>query len=153
MPFVLKTQINPEKGKPPVPVDGIRLIAGKGIVGDRHQEWEKRDVCILRKEILDWMNAQTVQGLCFARHKENILIEGFPDGVLIPGCRIHFQNAELEISDFSKHCFPEQCAFAQSGGFCKLRQEFQMARILTSGTIYPGEHVELDANSGALPER
>ena len=70
MALVLKTKINPERGVPPISVDGIRLIAGKGIAGDRHQELGKRDVCILRKEVLDWMEAQSVQGLCFSRYKE-----------------------------------------------------------------------------------
>lgn len=153
MALVLKTKINPERGVPPISVDGIRLIAGKGIAGDRHQELGKRDVCILRKEVLDWMEAQSVQGLCFSRYKENLLIEGFRDGELTPGSRLRFRNVDLEISDFSKQCFPEKCTFAQSCSFCKLRQEYPMARILTSGVIYPGEHVELVKDSSAAPER
>lgn len=153
MAIVLNTKINAERGIPPVSVNGIQMIAGKGIVGDWHQGMGKRDVCILRKEMLDWMKAQPVQGICFARYKENLLIEGFRDGQITPGTRMQFENVVLEVSDFPKQCFPESCAFAQSCGYCKLRQEYQMAKILTSGVIYPGERVELVEDSGAMPER
>ena len=153
MALVLETKINSERGKPPVSVNGIRLITGQGVEGDRHQGLGTRDVCILRKEVLDWMESQPVRGLCFGRYKENLLIEGFRDGELVPGARIRFQNAVLEISDFSKHCSPAQCALAQSCGACRLRQEYQMARILTSGIVYPGERAELMDNSGTAPER
>ena len=151
--FVLKTQFNPEKGGSPISADGIALIAGKGVEGDWHQGRGRRDVCLIRKEILDWMDDQPVQGLCFGEHKENLLIEGFPDGMLVPNSRLQFREAVLEISDFPKHCFPDRCAFAQTGEYCKLLQEYRMAKILTSGVIYPGERVELISDPTVSSER
>ena len=140
---VLKIQLNIKKGEAPVPVESCEAGEGSGIRGDRHVGRGERDVCLCRKELLDWMGEQDVQGLCFARHKENLLLEGFGDGELIPGRQLAGAEAVLEISDFPKHCFPEECGLAKAGIFCKLREEYQMARILRSGVIRTGEEMTL----------
>ncbi len=140
---VLKIQLNIKKGEAPVPVESCEAVEGSGIRGDRHVGRGERDVCLCRKELLDWMGEQDVQGLCFARHKENLLLEGFGDGELIPGRQLAGAEAVLEISDFLKHCFPEECGLAKAGIFCKLREEYQMARILRSGVIRTGEEMTL----------
>lgn len=140
---VLKVQLNIKKGEPPVPVESCEAVAGSGIRGDRHVGKGERDVCLCRKELLDWMGEQKVKGLCFARHKENLLLEGFGDGELIPGRQLAGAEAVLEISDFPKHCFPEECELAKAGTVCKLREEYQMARILKSGVIRMGEEMTL----------
>ena len=141
---VLKVQLNVRKGEPPVPVESCEAVKDSGIRGDRHTGRGEREVCLCRKELLDWMGEQKIQGLCFARHKENLLLEGFGDGELVPGKRLSGAEAVLEISDFPKHCFPEDCELAQAGIHCKLREEYQMARILQSGTIRVGEEMTLD---------
>ncbi len=140
---VLKIQLNIKKGEAPVPVESCEAVEGSGIRGDRHVGRGERDVCLCRKELLDWMGEQDVQGLCFARHKENLLLEGFGDGELIPGRQLAGAEAVLEISDFPKHCFLEECGLAKAGIFCKLREEYQMARILRSGVIRTGEEMTL----------
>ena len=140
---VLKIQLNIKKGEAPVPVESCEAVEGSGIRGDRHVGRGERDVCLCRKELLDSMGEQDVQGLCFARHKENLLLEGFGDGELIPGRQLAGAEAVLEISDFPKHCFPEECGLAKAGIFCKLREEYQMARILRSGVIRTGEEMTL----------
>ena len=140
---VLKIQLNIKKGEAPVPVESCEAVEGSGIRGDRHVGRGERDVCLCRKELLDWMGEQDGQGLCFARHKENLLLEGFGDGELIPGRQLAGAEAVLEISDFPKHCFPEECGLAKAGIFCKLREEYQMARILRSGVIRTGEEMTL----------
>ncbi len=66
---VLKVQLNIKKGEPPVPVESCEAVAGSGIRGDRHVGKGERDVCLCRKELLDWMGEQKVKGLCFARHR------------------------------------------------------------------------------------
>ncbi len=140
---VLKIQLNIKKGEAPVPVESCEAVEGSGIRGDRHVGRGERDVCLCRKELLDWMGEQDVQGLCFARHKENLLLEGFGDGELIPGRQLAGAEAVLEISDFPKHCFPEECGLAKAGISCKLHEEYQMARILRSGVIRTGEEMTL----------
>ena len=140
---VLKIQMNIKKGEAPGPVESCEAVEGSGIRGDRHVGRGERDVCLCRKELLDWMGEQDVQGLCFARHKENLLLEGFGDGELIPGRQLAGAEAVLEISDFPKHCFPEECGLAKAGISCKLREEYQMARILRSGVIRTGEEMTL----------
>ena len=144
MAKVMKTQICPEKGAHPQTVTHLNLIQGSGIEGDWHQGRGKRDVCILRKEILDWMESQPRQGFCFPKQKANLLIEGLDDNAFHPGDRLCFREVVLEVSDFPKHCFPEQCDYAKQGIPCKLRQEWQMAKILTSGIIYSGEEVTVN---------
>ena len=141
MALVIKTQICPAKGSAPQVTDQLRLIRGSGIEGDWHQGWGKRDVCIWRKEILDWMEAQPVQGFCFPKRKENLILEGLE--AFRPGDRLCFQEVVLEVSDSAKHCFGEQCSYVKQGIPCQLRQEWQKAKILISGVIHPGEEVTL----------
>ena len=62
---VLKIQLNIKKGEAPVPVESCEAVEGSGIRGDRHVGRGERDVCLCRKELLDWMGEQDVQGLCF----------------------------------------------------------------------------------------
>lgn len=140
---VLKVQINEKKGAPPIVVESCRAVRGSGIEGDRHTGQGEREVCLCRKELLDWMESQEVQGLCFARHKENLLIEGFGHGELTPGRQLAGEEVILEISDFPKHCFENECDLAKAGIHCQLKEEYQMARILRSGTIHAGETVTL----------
>lgn len=141
---VLKIQLNVTKGAPPVLVESCTAVAGSGIQGDRHTGRGEREVCLCRKEILDWMETQTVPGLCFARHKENLLLEGFADGVLVPGRRLTGTEVVLEISDVPKHCFAQDCALAQAGLPCRLREEYQMARVIRSGVIRTGEEMNVE---------
>lgn len=140
---IIKVQVNKVKGEPPIEVESCIAQEGTGIIGDRHVGMGERDVCICRKEILDWMQAQEIQGLCFARHKENLLIEGFESGVLVPGKYLEGKEVVLEISDFPKHCFPPKCPLAQARKKCHLKDEYQMARIIRSGTIHKNEEVVL----------
>ena len=60
---VIKIQINEKKGAKPVVVETCTATAKVGIAGDRHVAMDKRDVCIYRKELLDWMEKQEIQGL------------------------------------------------------------------------------------------
>lgn len=140
---VLKVQINEKKGEPPVQVESCTAVKGRGIEGDRHIGKGEREVCLCRKELLDWMESQEIQGLCFARHKENLLIEGFGSGELIPGRQLAGEEVILEISDFPKHCFEGECDLAKAGIRCQLKEEYQMARIVQSGRVHTGETVTL----------
>lgn len=140
---IVKLQINKVKGEPPIEVEISVAEQGVGIIGDRHVGAGNRDVCICRKELVDWMESQEVQGLCFGRHKENVQLEGFSSEELIPGKYLVGEEVELEISDFPKHCFPEACEFAKTGKRCLLREEYQMARIIKSGTMKLDEHMDV----------
>lgn len=140
---ILKIQINKIKGAPPVLTESCVAVKGSGIEGDRHVGMGKREVCLCRKELLDWMEGQSVQGLCFKKHKENLLIEGFACEELTPGRRLAGKEVVLEISDFPKHCFAEECELAKAGIHCQLKEEFQMAQVVQSGTMHTGEEIVL----------
>ena len=87
---IIKVQINVTKGEKPVEVESCVAQEGVGIQGDRHIGCGARDVCICRKEIVDWMDAQEVKGLCFARrplvrHSEHPLRPAEPAPAAGPG--------------------------------------------------------------------
>lgn len=140
---ILKVQINKKKGEPPILVESCNAVKGSGIEGDRHMGRGEREVCLCRRELLDWMESQEIQGLCFARHKENLLIEGFACEELSPGRQLAGEEVVLEISDFPKHCFEKECSLAKAGIRCQLKEEYQMARVVRSGTIRTGEQITL----------
>ena len=136
---VVKIQINANKGEPPVPAESCHAVAGSGIIGDRHAGKKEREICVTRQEILDWMERQAVKGFCFSKQKVNLVLEGFSHGDLAPGKQLVGKEVILKVADVKKRCFPEECALAGAGIRCRLREEYQMAAILRSGTIRRGE--------------
>lgn len=146
---VLRIKINPRKGGTPVHVDRCPVVQGSGMEGDWHTGQEDRAVCLCRKEILDWMDLQEVRGICFDKRKENFLLEGFDDGQLLPGVRLEGSEAVLEISGISKFCFGEECPLVREKIPCRLREEYQMARIVRTGTIRTGEELKLTQKDSA----
>jgi MOSC domain-containing protein YiiM len=125
----------PEGSKKSVALDEAELVAGCGMVGDKHYGDDVRQVCILLKSSADWRDAQPPErsGLCFPRFKENILLDGLIPGGLEPGDRITLGEAELIIDSY-KNCYPE-CLIYDESTDCILKRGGYFASVTKSGTI------------------
>jgi MOSC domain-containing protein YiiM len=125
----------PDGSKESVAIDEAELVAGYGMVGDKHYGDDERQVCILLKSSADWRDAQSPErpGLCFRRFKENILLDGPKPGGLNPGDLITLGEAELIIDSY-KNCYPE-CPIYDESMDCILKLGGYFASVTKSGTI------------------
>lgn len=133
-------QIFTEKGKPGEKKEFVQLEKDSGIHGDRHTDDGDRQISILLSEVREWMKEQPEPGLCFRRYKENIRISGLDPEWLQKGTYFQIGDCELEITGFSKRCFPE-CRYVSEGKKCVLLHGAFYARVIRSGRIKVGDCV------------
>ena len=110
-----------------------KLEVGQGIAGSRLKHPE-RQVSILTKEARAWMDQQEEKGLCFAKCKENMLLEGSFER----GSKLAFGEAVLQVGFDEKYCFPS-CVYRQGASPCPLAGGMFFAKVLESGTVKTGE--------------
>lgn len=129
----------PAKGEPGERLEKANLLAGLGMEGNVRRGGE-RQLCLLTAEIRRWMDSRAEEGLCFARLKENILLEGMPGGLLPTGACFAVGGAVLRMSADRKSCHPE-CALAASGRECRLSRTAVFAAIEQGGRVCVGDLV------------
>lgn len=131
----------PERKKPAIVENCLQLTAGMGIVGDFHGDGNDNQISIMTKELKDWMDSQEVQGHCFRRFKENILIEGISLENCTPGDFLVCDEVVLEITDFVKRCYPEICDFSELGIPCIVPDGIRYARVVHGGELKTGRPI------------
>src|SRR5438874_1739262 len=124
-----------------------RLIADFGLEGDRHAGRPLRQVSIL--------NAETVTELAGAGMPvepgvlgENITVEGVPVMQLGDGTRLRVGEAELEITGDRPAC-RELLGVHKDALKAMVGRTGKMARVVRSGTVRPGDPIELIGGSNA----
>ena len=125
----------PEKKAKPVQEEQITCTEGKGIEGDCHADGGDRQISLMGTKTKEWMKSQEIQGLCFQRYKENILLGELELSDLQPGNIIVFDEVVLEVADFQKRCFPDICEFAATGKECRFCGAASFAFVKKSGMI------------------
>jgi MOSC domain-containing protein YiiM len=133
------------KGVPGTTVPEARFIAGRGMEGDYHAGGPingTRQISLFSEEARQWMAAQTDQGLCFRRFRENITTNGIRMEDLKPGTRLRTGEAVLEITEESKHCH-EECALFTGRTPCRLSGQSCFAKVIESGMIRAGDEISL----------
>lgn len=132
--------IQEAKGTLAIEQDRLRLLAGKGICGDRHYGERELQVCLLEQECRTWMDEQETKGLCFARFRENIRTAGISLSELAKGDCLQAGDAVLEITQAGKECFPG-CPRAEQGQECRLRDACCFARVVRDGNPALGDPI------------
>ncbi len=124
-----------------VPRIEARLVANFGLEGDRHAGRPKRQVSIL--------NAETVAELARAGMPvkpgilgENMTVEGLPVMQLHDGARLRIGQAELEITGDRPAC-REMLEIHADALKAMVGRAGKMARVVTGGTVRPGDPIEL----------
>jgi MOSC domain-containing protein YiiM len=128
------------KGSPGEKLIEAELIAGLGLAGDYHQGGE-RQLSLLSAETRAWLDRQNGQGLCFARFKENLLLEGFASEYLADGSSVQVGDAVLRIHAEKKYCHTE-CPLFSGGETCKLPESVLFAEVERGGTIKTGDSID-----------
>jgi MOSC domain-containing protein YiiM len=129
-----------ERGFPRTRVEGVNLVAGYGIAGDRKAgKRENRAVLLVGQATYDHLNHQGLL-LPYGSLGENIVLDGDPHS-LTPGTQLRIGEALLEVS---LYCMPCQTlrdrygkAFVEQLG----KRRGMLARVLQGGLIYPENEV------------
>jgi cyclic pyranopterin phosphate synthase len=129
------------KGDPGKRVQNARFIEGQGMEGDFHAVGGEKQVSLLSCGERQWIESQSLRGLCFGRYKENVLFDGILPEVMIPGVKIAIGGAVLMISDTGKHCFKE-CPLFDTRQNCILAGRNLFAKVIQSGNAAEGDSFE-----------
>lgn len=112
-----------------------------GLEGDAWSGPGDRQVLLLSEEARRAVTEDPREGLCFARFKETLQVEGFPLAELPVGGRFQAGGAVFETAAKGKRCFPE-CGIIRDGGpCCALKGAALFARVVREGFTGPGDPV------------
>jgi MOSC domain-containing protein YiiM len=133
--------ISANKGERKKPVESVELRENHGIVGDGHAGDWHRQVSLLAQESIDKMRALglDVDSGDFA---ENITTSGIELVSLPIGTRLQVGKTLLEVTQIGKECHT-RCAIFYQAGDCVMPKEGIFAKVITGGTIRPGNEVEI----------
>jgi MOSC domain-containing protein YiiM len=140
MAHVLAVCISENKGERKKPVAVVELREKHGIVGDGHAADWHRQVSLLAQESIEKMRAMglDVNAGDFA---ENITTSGI-DLVNLPiGTRLQVGGTVLEVTQIGKECHT-RCAIYYQAGDCVMPKEGIFAKVISGGTIRPGDGIE-----------
>jgi MOSC domain-containing protein YiiM len=121
---ILSIKIYSKKGCAGESLTHATLSPEEGIIGDRHN-----DIALLTKSAIDFA-AQNPGGACFAKFKENLIIDADFD----ENKQITLDNAVLEIIGGKKFCF-EQCKYFAKDKPCAFKEGVAIAKVVQGGEI------------------
>ncbi len=137
MAQVVAVCISENKGERKTPVEAVELRENHGIMGDAHAgEWH-RQVSLLASESIDKMRALglDVDSGDFA---ENITTSGIELVSLPVGSHLQVGKTLLEVTQIGKECHT-RCAIFYQAGDCVMPKEGIFARVITGGSVKPGD--------------
>jgi MOSC domain-containing protein YiiM len=139
---IVSIAVSRKKGTRKVPVEEAELLKNHGLIGDAHAGAWHRQVSFLASESIEKARKNGLN-VTFGDFAENIATLGI-DWVNLPiGSRVKLGNSvEVEISQIGKECH-NRCAIFYQAGDCIMPREGVFARVITGGTIYCGDRVEL----------
>ena len=130
------------KGASKTAVPGAELIAGHGVKGDSHAGLKPhRQISLFESEVLEAVKAEGLS-LSAAELSVNLLIENIRLEALTPGSRLQIGTATIEITEARKPC----------GALTKIDKRLPkrlyrnlgvFGRIITGGTVRPGDPIEI----------
>jgi MOSC domain-containing protein YiiM len=140
MAQVVAVCISEKKGERKTQVSEVQVRENHGVVGDAHAgEWH-RQVSLLAEESIAKMQALglDVHAGDFA---ENITTSGIELVALPVGSRLRVGETLLEVTQIGKECHT-RCAIYYQAGDCVMPKEGIFAKVITGGTIRPGDLVQ-----------
>jgi molybdopterin adenylyltransferase len=120
-----------------------QLVANHGIEGDAHAGPWHRQVSLLAAEDIAGMRTKGLPDLKDGDFAENLVVSSIALDTLGLGSRLRIgPHAELSISQRGKVCH-HRCAIFHQTGDCIMPRRGLFARVITAGTISPGDAVEV----------
>jgi MOSC domain-containing protein YiiM len=147
---LVSVNANSQKEFRKLPQPEGRLVANFGLEGDRHAGRPERQVSILNAETVNELAARGMPvepGIL----GENITVEGVPVMQLPDGARLRIGDAEIEITGDRPAC-REMLEIHVGALKAMVGRAGKMARVITGGTVRPGDPIELIPPSYAHAE-
>jgi MOSC domain-containing protein YiiM len=138
--YVESLQIQRKKGNPFEHVTSVELEALKGIVGDCHALGGEKQIALISSDTKQWITQQEIEGLCFSKFQENIVVDGLEFHLVNEGDILITDYASIEIAMYTKRCFPD-CALRQDNKPCELKLGTRFGKVLQSGKIQVGNRI------------
>ncbi|MDJ0780694.1 MAG: MOSC domain-containing protein [Desulfosarcinaceae bacterium] len=147
---VTAVSISQRKGEKKLNLPSGELRAGHGLVGDAHAGDWHRQISLLAEESIARIRAKglSVNAGDFA---ENLTTKGIELWRLPVGTRLRVGSAvRLEVTQIGKTCH-QRCAIFHQVGDCVMPREGIFARVLTGGTVLPGDPVAIERSDDGEP--
>jgi MOSC domain-containing protein YiiM len=145
---VIAISISEKKGEKKVNLDQGKLRVGHGLEGDAHAGDWHRQISLLATESIARIQAKGL-AVSAGDFAENITTEGIELWHLPVGTRLQVGSGVLlEVTQIGKTCH-QRCAIFHQVGDCVMPREGIFARVLTGGTVSPGDRLavlSLDAD-------
>ncbi|MFY9944291.1 MAG: MOSC domain-containing protein [Desulfobacterales bacterium] len=138
---VVAVSISDRKGVKKKNIAAGRLIENFGLEGDAHAGDWHRQVSLLAVESIEKIRAKGLE-VTPGDFAENITTEGIVLWQLPVGRRLRLGDRVLaEVTQIGKECH-SRCAIFHQVGDCVMPREGIFVRILSGGTVKPGDTVE-----------
>jgi len=116
----------------------VELKEGHGLVGDKAAGKDERQICMLDAQVAK--SVENLNGLCTKKFVGNFLTTGLDYKSLEVGKKFKVGNAEIEIIQRGKKCYPE-CELIIANKQCDLPRGSAFAKITKSGTVKVGNEL------------
>jgi MOSC domain-containing protein YiiM len=144
---VVSVNVSQHTGEQKAPQAQVELEPEHGVRGDAHAGPWHRQVSLLALESIRRMQdcGADVGPGAFA---ENVTTEGVVVHELPVGTRLRLGDALCEVTQIGKVCH-DHCAIFHQVGDCVMPREGIFVRVLSGGTLRPGDAVEVLGAAGA----
>ncbi len=149
-----------EGGVPKHPVTSARVSHG-GVEGDRqrnlkHHGGPDRAVCLYSMDVIEALQEEG-HAIAPGTVGENVTVAGLDWSRMVPGARVALGEVELELTSYAAPC-RNLIEFFRDGRFSRISAKTHTdearlyARVVSEGTIRPGDPVRILAEPGAAGE-
>jgi MOSC domain-containing protein YiiM len=141
MAHIVSINISENKGTFKHPVAKAVFRQDFGIEGDAHAAAWHRQISLLAQESIDKMTALGLEDLTPGKFAENITTQGLELHTLPVGARLRLGVCQVEVTQIGKECH-QHCEIYRQAGMCIMPVEGIFVKVLTEGTVLPGDPVE-----------
>ncbi|MDG4666714.1 MOSC domain-containing protein [Mycobacterium sp. 236(2023)] len=139
---IVAIHVAPGRKIPTRSVESVEAEAGKGLVGDRYHGTRHRHVTIQSRELLERAAADLGHPIDLGATRRNLTVDS-GDIPTRPGARLQIGDVELEVVRMAAPCRLLDDWIAPGAARAMSQRGGSVCRVLTSGPITVGAHVEL----------
>lgn len=141
--------ISRQKGTEKVPVSEGHFIENYGIEEDAHAGNWHRQVSLLSYDKVEAFNERGAD-VKDGDFGENLVVEGIDFRSLPVGTVLSCSDVILEMTQIGKECH-SHCAIHKRVGDCIMPREGVFAKVIKSGTIHPGDEMQVELPKSDRP--